>query len=276
MYRRNIYDILSEMDIDVAKEYKKLFSLFFEESSVPMTGYLRPLVQYVDEIYFRDLPCRGSFVSVKEMFSALNLSDTSNKLEDLFLLCEFFVALLPESRLEENSHLRKQAKVIIGNIFYILEKTNYELFDLEGKGWIIVEKNKYAKEAALIVESPEIAIKLIEYNHFALKGNLEKKRSIILSIADYMEPMLKSRVLERAGYRQLQSDLGFLFNNFHIRHNNKEGAKAQEYICTLTDSQIEVWYDRIYNSSLAGLIMNEHISVQSELEELKQKYTWKT
>ena len=29
MYRRNIYDILSEMDIDVAKEYKKLFSLFF-------------------------------------------------------------------------------------------------------------------------------------------------------------------------------------------------------------------------------------------------------
>ena len=80
MYRRNIYDILSKMDIDVAKEYKKLFSLFFEESSIPMTGYLRPLVQYVDEIYFRDLPCRGSFVSVKEMFSALNLSDGNHRL----------------------------------------------------------------------------------------------------------------------------------------------------------------------------------------------------
>ncbi len=31
MYRRNIYDILSEMDIDVAKEYKKLFSLFLKK-----------------------------------------------------------------------------------------------------------------------------------------------------------------------------------------------------------------------------------------------------
>ena len=157
----------------------------------------------------------------------------------------------------------------------IIKDTNYELLDMKNQGRIIVEKNKYAKEAALIVESPDMAIKLIEYNHFALKGNLERKRSIILSIANYVEPMLKSRVLEKSGYKQLQSDLGFLFNKFHVRHNNKEGAKAQDYICSLADDALEEWYDRIYNSALAGIIINEHISVQSELQELKTKYTWK-
>lgn len=275
MYRRTIYDILSEMDIDVSIEYKKLFSLFFEENSVPIRGYLRPLYEYIDETYFRELYKRGSFLSVKEMFGAFNLPSSSDKLEDLFLFSEFLMVLLPETHIDRNPQLKKQSKVIIGNIFHILEKTDYELYEHEEGCWIIVEKNKYAKQASMIVEDSNIAIKLIEYNHFALKGNLEKKRSIILTIADYMEPMLKSRVLEKSGYKQLQSDLGFLFNKFHIRHNNKKGAKAQEYICSLTEAQLEEWYDRIYNSALAGLIMNDHLVVQNELEELKPKYTWK-
>ena len=122
-------------------------------------------------------------------------------------------------------------KTILQNIFTILDKTNYELHEIEGNKFIIVEKNKATSQAVEIVTEEAIAINLIEYNHFQLKSDLQGKKKILLILANYIEPILKSRKLSDGGFTNLQSDLGFVLNNFNIRHNNKEGKKSTRVHC---------------------------------------------
>ena len=105
---------------------------------------------------------------------------------------------------------------------------------------------------------------------------MECNRNILTTLGSYIEPILKSRVLQSAGYKQLESDVGFMLNCFHVRHNNKIGPKAQEYIVALTDKQLEKWYDDLYNAILSVIIINDHIPVQTELASLKTSYKWKT
>ena len=73
----------------------------------------------------------------------------------------------------------------------------------------------------------------------------------------------------------MESDVGFMLNNFHVRHNNKNGAKAQDYIVSLNDTQLEEWYDKLYNAILAVIIINDHIPTQTGIESLKKTYNWR-
>lgn len=276
--RKNFYEILADMEFNYYDEYKKLLYLFNEEKCV--TGYGRykiPVCDYVDEKYFRKLPIRGTCTSLTDFMKEIPIKRYPASLDDLFLLAEFLIAILPENEIMINSSLVAQTETIMENISVILEKTNHELIELPEKEnqFIIVEKNKGATRAAEIVEDVSVAIDLLEYNHFAMKGDLAGKKKLLTSIGAYIEPILKSRVLQKAGYKQLETDMGFVLNNFHIRHNNKEGAKAQEYILSCSEEQLEAWYDRAYNMAVAVIIINEHIPVETEIANLKRDYNWK-
>lgn len=277
MARRNFYDLLSNMKFSCTDEYSALMHLFKEEQCV-WNGYTyMSVIEYINKYYFRSLPFRGSYLKASDMMYDLKLYDTAFvNLELLFLLCEFLIAILPNHEINNNKDLEKQAKVIFDNIFSVLERTNHKLFKIEQDKYIVVEKNKAATQAAEIVEEKSIAIELIEYNHYALKGDLDKKKRILNDIANYLEPVLKSREFNGTRYAGLASDVGFLINNFHIRHNNKVGAKAQDYIVSLTDKQLEDWYDKIYNALLLLIIAKENLVNEKELEELKNNYKWKT
>lgn len=278
MVRKNLYEKLGALGVNVAAEYNALITLFKSEKKINLHYTSHTLLWYVNEYCFRSLPreFRAPYLSVQEMMIALNIKDDSRSLDDLFLLSEFLFALLPEEQLAKNNQARQQAYVIFDNIISFLEKLNYELFEMEDNRYIIVEKNPATTQAVEIVEDTPTSLALIEYNHYALKGNLEEKRRILTALGSYIEPILKSRALQRAGYKQLESDVGFMLNCFHVRHNNKEGAKAQDYIVSLNNTQLEEWYDKIYNAILSVIIINEHISTQNNLETLKTTYNWRT
>jgi len=274
--RTNFYDILAQRDFNVQKEYRTLWELFAKEHSVPINRYLKPLAEYVESAYFRQLPFRGSFISLSEMISEMGIPNFSNCIDDLLLLCEFLIAVLPEEETSRERLVQNQTETIMENINYILERTNHEIkTDANGHS-IIVEKNKKSTLAAQLVDDPIVAFELIEYNHFALKGNLESKKKLLFSIAAHIEPILKSRVLQNNGFKSLESDAGFVFNNFHIRHNNKVGAKAQDYIVSIGDDELEEWYDKAYELALSVIIINDYISVGKEITQLKSQYTWRT
>ena len=277
MARKTLYQRLDGLGVAVVAEYDALIRLLKVERNIFSYSYYT-LIEYINDKYFRDLPAdfRSPFLSVEEMMRALELRDKSASLDDLFLLSEMLIALLPEEQIMKKEDLRQQAITIFENIFSFLEKLNYELKEIDGGRKIIVEKNTATTQAVGIVTDNSTAIALIEYNHYALKGDLEEKRRILTALGSYIEPILKSRVLQNAGYKQLESDVGFMLNNFHVRHNNKEGAKAQDYIVGLNDKQLEAWYDKIYNAILSVIIINEHIQTQNDIAELKPKYTWRT
>jgi len=277
MARETLYQRLDNLGVTVQEEYEALIRLLKVEKNIFWYSSYT-LIQYINNHYFRELPAdfRSPFLTIEEMMQALNLRNSSVSLDDLFLLSELLIALLPEKHIKKKEDLHQQATTIFENIFSFLEKLNYELKEIDGGRKIIVEKNPATTQAVEIVTDNSTAIALIEYNHYSLRGELEEKRRILTALGAYIEPILRSRVLQNAGYKQLESDVGFMLNNFHVRHNNKEGAKAQDYIVGLNNKQLEEWYDRIYNAILSVIIINEHIPTQNNIAELKPKYNWRT
>ena len=275
--RRNFYEFLSERTFDVKREYAALWKLFCVEQCNTSAYTPYSMVSWINDKYFRDLPFRGSFVSLNDMMDEFGIRERSTvDCEKLFLFCELIYAVLPGRNMTKDSRTINLRNTILQNIDYILEQTNHEFTKDSHGNTIIVEKNKEATLAAQLVEDEVVAFELIEYNHFALKGDLEGKKKLLFSIAAHIEPILKSHVLQKNGYKQLESDAGFLFNNFHIRHNNKVGAKAQDYIMTVKDADLEEWYDKAYEVALSVIIMNDYLTIGKDITDIKTKYTWRS
>lgn len=275
--RRNFYELLAQRTIDPMKEFATLWKLFRIEKCCSSSYASYSLSQWIDMRYFRDLPFRGSFTSLNDMMDDFGIWERSLiDLDKLFLFCELLYAVLPGRSLIDDSRIFNQKNTILQNIDYILEHTNHEFAKDANGNTIIVEKNKAATLAAQLVNDDVIAFELIEYNHFALKGDLEGKKKLLFSIAAYIEPILKGKVLQNNGYKQLESDAGFLFNNFHIRHNNKVGPKAQDYITTIKDSDLEEWYDKAYEVALSVIIINDYLTIKQDIVDIKSKYTWRS
>lgn len=274
--RKNFFEILSSSGFDTFEEYRKLQYLFAGEESIFRNHRFETLKDYADDTYFRGLPFRGTYTTIDEIMAYLNSFSYSSVQERLFVFCEFLIAVLPEEHIQKNRHAYNQTKTIIQNIVTILEQTNHELHALSDSRIIIVEKNPHTTQAVELVGDEKIAMNLLEYNHFALKGDLDGKREILVNLGRYLEPLLVSRKLQKNGYKQIESDMSFLLNCFHIRHNNKEGSHAQEYIQKINDPDLENWYDKVYNTALAVIIINEQIDIDAELAALKSTYKWKT
>lgn len=275
--RTNFFQLLTQKSLDPQKEYETLWYLFFEEESVVVYYSSYTLADYIDEKYFRNLSFRGSFASLNDMMAAVGLYKRSavdtNK---LFIFCELLVAVMFDHKAIEHVYpMCEQRSTILSNINHILEKTNHEFQQDADAHNIIVEKNKIATMAAQLVNDTPVAFDLIEYNHFAIQGHLAEKKKILTSVAGYIEPILKSKALSNAGYKQLESDTGFVFNNFHIRHNNKEGAKAQDYIVSISGRDLEEWYDKAYELALSVIIINDYLAIGKDVADIKAKYTWR-
>ena len=96
-----------------------------------------------------------------------------------------------------------------------------------------------------------------------------------MKIMNSSPPIRETMSLAPKSAREVWSDAGFLFNNFHIRHNNKVGAKAQDYISTVKDSDLEEWYDKAYEVALSVIIINDYLTIKQDIVDIKSKYTWR-
>lgn len=275
MGRKNLFELLSNMNFDIYTESNTLLELFKREQNVYNGLYRESLMQYIDKNFFRDMPIRGTSISIEKTMSDLRIINSSSNIDNLFLLCEFLVHLFSYHK-SFSRKATEQAETILNNIDVIMDKTNHTLHKVGDNQFIVVKKNVASIETAEIVTDEHISNEIMRYNHFAVNGDLEEKRQILNNISQYVEPILKSRKLGQAGYKEIESNMGFMLNNLHIRHNNKEGAKAQEYTMKLSNSELEDWYNKIYDLSLIVIMLNEHISIQEEIQSLKKDYHWKT
>lgn len=273
--RKNFYELLSQREFTIHREYETLWRLFCVEPCYYTYSKSYSLSRWIDIEHFRTLPFRGSFTSLSNMMDELGIcAYSTTDIDVLLLFCELIYAVIPWHSTNCTKEILNQVETISHNINYILEQTNHEFReDSEGRN-IIVEKNKAATLAAELVDDETVAFELIEYNHFALKGDLAGKRKLLVSIAAYIEPILRDHTLKNHGYPKLESDAGFLFNNFHIRHNNKVGNTAKEYITSISDNELEEWYDKAYEVALSVIIINDYLSINQEISDVKTKYSW--
>lgn len=285
--RKHLYDLLAEHVIDPKAEVRTLCELFSEEYFYDGV-YKVNLEQFTDNHVFRSLSFRGTLIRISDMRTALGISDKDFQfrtpvygvpLERMFLLMEFFLGIYEEGQFEfaRNSSAMSLMTTINDNIVTVLSKLNYELQDISNDDiprYIVVERNKLVTEAVEIIEDRPLALAVIEYNHYSLRGCLSDKRAILCQLANHVEPILSSNILREGGYSNLQSDVKFLLNNFHIRHNNKDGKSKKEYIANVSDAELETWYDRAYSMMLAVIVENENCKIHTELSKLKDDHKW--
>ena len=274
MARQNYFDILNRMEFDPQRELKNLMDLLEMERNFKSIYYETSLNSAISD-NFLDYPNRSTFTNYSQMIEFVG-SNIYNTTEQLFVFSEFLVDIfcnLAEKFTDEESEF---IQVIFDNITRFLELSNHELITLENGDKIIVEKNVYASEASQIVSETSIeeAIKVLEYNHFSNKGNIQRKKEILIALANYLEPLRRelnnSEELKDTMKVNNQKVIAFeklfeMYNNFGLRHNN-----SNQYHLELADDELEQWYDDIYTSTLFVILSMDESRILSKLKTLRE------
>lgn len=273
MSRNTIFDILeSKMDIDY--EIFRIESLCKEEAiEEGYTGYT--LEDFIDQYCLADWKNRNRCISCEEMRNRLNISSFHIKhqlqgnqiliyleyIANLVQLCNTYIS-------NDSDYDVTQSYVYLqNNLIEVIHDLNYEtmVFEEEEKV-LLVEKNAATSAVVEIVE-PELAFEIIEYNHFLLKGDIDKKQKILKVMADKFEPLRSE--LKKVN-KDLESNTGYLLNKINIRHNNIEGKNAIPYVQNLSKEELEEWYDETYQMLLLCMLEYDNIKRTEKVVALKK------
>ena len=275
MGRRNFFDRLVRT-IDFQKEYQKIESLVLQPHS--LHGYS---IEDSIERYFKNWKYNANYLSFKELRDQLEFTFERDGfynvptgyikgVNDFFDYCEMIInmiALLPE---EEAEYHGKNVNNIIRIIDYDLNTLNHEIRKINDK-CLIIQKDAAVSEVIDIVED-SLAKIILEYNHYLLKGDLEKKKNILIKIANALEP--QKGEIKSMNY-QLFKDYFYLINNMDIRHNNCDSSDTSNYNAyfdKLIINKKEEWYDEIYQMSLLIFLLLENRNRTKKISDLKSKY----
>mgnify|MGYP007095840290 CR=1 FL=1 len=279
--RRTFAQILQEAKIDPKQEYKKLYGMLFDRTIVVSNSNRVSAYDELSEC-FLSFPFRGTCLSLEE-FNELNdfhfeKEPTNFKIDELILLCEYMENLLIAYQGIQLSfpygygNMRPQfinVQFYLQQIGQVIERIGYMQATQNGFT-IFVEKSPAAiavAESDLVPK--ELSYRIISYNHYSMKGQLEAKKSALVQLASLLEP--KRGSLKKAD-KTLESDLFYLFNNLNIRHNNvdpADSAKYKPFIVQMKQEELEHWYDETYQMCLLAFLQLEQSERKIEYDRLK-------
>lgn len=238
------------------------------------------LIEYIEALYFSSWAAKNKITcpSIADLRSRLQIDEVARsaslKIDNFLLYLEFVANLVFLVLL--NPHNRDAlniAKNIYRNIQTNCERLNFKLEIFSEDCIKIVEKNATATAVAdkYSGTDSEFAYKVIEYNHFLLKGNIGRKREILNAIADKLEAVKQK--LKANGFSNVESDAGYLVNNINIRHNNTDpqSNSYKAYVAGMQVAELEEWYDTTYDVLLLALLASDFSELHSDIQELKKK-----
>jgi len=284
--RKNIFEILSE-GFDIKYEIKTIWQLFKIESNINVMnnlGYIdssMSILDFVNFYSFGNWKSRNRCVSPLDMMKRLGIYEHNIYTLDIFsekvlLVLEYIINIISlcEIVINKNSKFKvnNAYRLLKENINTFIEHFGYETYNFkEEEQIILIEKNPTAISAAEISE-PEIAKKIIQYNHYTLKGDIEAKKEILITLANEVEPRRKE--LEKVN-SSLSDDLFFMLNNMNLRHNNIEpnDKNYRPFIATMDKSVLESWYDETYQMILLVKLLLDNIARTTNIKTLKKNIT---
>lgn len=271
--RKNFAEVLRSGAVEPEAEYDRLHALFYEPG-IKYNKRLLSIRDFVDE-YFKNFRFRGTCILLKEFDCQYGFVFEEHPqdfdVELLVSLAEYIYNMVQELQrvvyeMFSVNVLDINYGFVFEQIMRVIELIGY--MSAEEDGYIIfVEKSHAAIAVAEVLPTP-VSYKVISYNHYSMRGNLETKRSALLAFANLLEP--RRMDLETVD-RQFASDLFYAFNNFNIRHNNIDpsGPKYKKNVGDLTNEQLEEWYDEVYQMCLLAFMRLEHIPRKQRFDILK-------
>lgn len=277
MARKNIFEVLLErqnnnLDADIDR-----FINLLDKKLIVSSGASWYLEDFVDKYCLPHWKQRGRYLSCDDIKETLAIdtfgSDVPYDFNDFFVFIEYLCNLiwLCDQYIEKKSVIKLKKTIDFAileeNIYKLLDEYNFEIkIFSEDEKVIIVEKNPAATAVAEIVES-NTAYEVIQYNHYLLKGDIEKKKKALKALADKFESIRPE--LKKID-KQLESNAGYLLNKLNIRHNNIEGKNAIDYVKNLSEKELEEWYDETYQMLLLCILEHDNIERNKKVENLKR------
>jgi len=273
--RKTFFDIINNSEINVKTEIERVDHYFSS------TGYYKEsLKSFINRTCFRDWKHNKRCLSIEDLMNSYKIqpSNTNPSVEEMFAYFEFMINLIffmdkkmPSLRInwmpDVINYVEKSSLEIVRNIISILDELNYKFKENEKGEYMIVEKSEIVSAVSEIYE--DIAPKVIEYQRFNLKGNLERKKELLLALAHKYEAI--NDKLIKNNYKDLATNVRCLINRLDIRHNPKAGSKEEAYLKKLSKEEHENWYDKTYDTILLALMGAHYIDYKSEIDELKSE-----
>lgn len=259
MARRNFAEILKEAKIDLAREYGRLFSLFYKTKDD-----FKNTLYCTCEGEFLRMSFRGTCVSLADFNEVygFNFVEQPNNFDLDYLVgfCEYThnLCIFIQGSLSERIR-----QLYLEQMYKVIELINYKfVYNNEENVYILIPKNQEAIAVAEIVDE-KIAYMTLEYNHHSMKGDLMRKKTILKFMADDLEP--QKRVLSSINHT-LYNNIFQMFQKF-VRHNNEENT----YIKSLTKEEIENIYDDIYQMWLLAKLEIDNLERKNRVVEVLKK-----
>lgn len=263
--RKNIYDIINNSELNIEKEYLQLHEQFYSLKNVQTEKhpYYFTIYELVTINFLSFLPSvkkrSGTILKYNEYYNFDYKENLSNiNLDKLVSFCEYLVTF----SLQVGSNVAN----IISEVFLISVIDNaINCMDLFGykkinkdKIYCFVEKKKDALAVAEIV-SDDLSYTILEYNHYTMKGDLDRKKATLKKMSDDIEHQRgKLKIIDS----KLTDQLYHLFNDF-IRHNTEE----KEYITKLSNVELEEIYDDIYQMWLLAKLELDNIARKKRISQ---------
>lgn len=272
--RRSFADVLREGKTDIKNEYDKLYEIMYGKIFENGESSFHDIMgESFASFYFR-----GTCLTLDEFDQQHGFEFERNPenfdIEYLVSFCEYFQNMIIGYQSASSSGMRMfstpiNTMLITEQICRVIDSIGYMSVSDDGYT-IYVEKSP----AAIAVSESEIlpddlSYRILEYNHYSLHGELEKKKQILLAIASMLEA--KREELKKTDC-SLSSDIFYAFNNLNIRHNNiDEGVpgKYKSTVAGMKNEQIEFWYDELYQMCLLAFMELEQIKRKSRFDHLK-------
>ena len=273
--RRNFAQILESGKVDYKKEYKKLYDLLFS-GDTDMNGDYHSTYTALSNS-FTTFYFHGTYLSLQEFDeeNGINFPDPSQdnpKIEDLILLMEYFYNMLVGYMGSQNMSFYGSinTQFLMQHILKVCDAIGYKQ-ESEGSFTVFVEKNAVVTAVAESTLIPDdLSYKLITYDHHSMRGDLERKKAIIVRLASILEGKQMELNLVNSA---LKKDLFYIFNNFNLRHNNCD-SKSKNYkpgIANMDKQELENWYDETYQMCLLAFMELEQADRKPKFDAIKDE-----
>ena len=265
MGRTPFSQVLKNASVDIRKEYDRLYKMF-HYSDFNTTS----LREWCD-IYFEKFDFRNTCISLNDFDETNNFHFDAEPeefdIDYLISFCEYSYNLVYNLAVLHRDKSYQQSKNYLAQVEKVIENIGY-MASKQGNVTDFVPKDQAAISVAEIID-PNLSYKVIEYNHHSMKGDLERKKAILLALADKLEAM-RPKLQENKSV--VESDLFYLFNNINIRHNNldKNGKNYKEFVANMNDNELENWYDDAYQMSLLAFLELEYFERKDRIKKLKE------
>ncbi len=263
-----------EREIDFQREYEKLEVLC--GSDMVCNHYAESVNTFIEHNFLK-WSMRGNYCSYEELREQLGFPSckTNNRylfafgvgMNEYILYCEMILNLISDLNMDVFQATRETVEIIRTTIDATISKIGFEIKTINGE-IMIVEQSAVAMHVVDII--PDISEAVIEYNHYLLKGNLQRKKELLRVVADCLEP--KRKELDRI-CGGMSNDFFLLVNKMNIRHNNvvPNSKNYNETFANMDNEAQEKWYDLIYEQGLALIVMLEQRKRTRVIDEYKKQ-----